>query len=134
MGSAISGLLGGGQSDAQAGQLAALQQARDAAAAYRPEAMQARLNLLSKASGAYQGMNNALETMYGGRNKINGVGPNTPQMPGQPQSFAGIPMPQQPFHQEGRPTTGPGSQTVDRGGFNPMAIFDPAGVFGGGRR
>ena len=131
MGSMISGLLGGGQSDAQAGQTAALQQARDAAAAYRPEAMQARLNLLNKASGAYQGMNNALETMYGGRGPKAGVG-SPAGMP--QQTFGGMQLPQQPFHQEGRPTTGPGAEApIDRGGFNPIALFDPANVFGQSR-
>lgn len=130
MGSMLSGLLGGGQSDAQAGQTAALQQARDAAHAYRPEAMQARLNLLNKASGAYQGMNNALETMYGGRGggKVGGgfAEHAAPQPPdGRLPTFGGHPMPQQPQGAQ-QPQ---GRQPM--GGFNPMSILDPAGIFGG---
>ncbi len=66
MGGIVSGILGGGESDGQAAQMAALKQAQDNIQAYRPEAAQARLNALSNMSTAYQGANNALETMYGG--------------------------------------------------------------------
>ena len=128
MGSMISGLLGGGQSDAQAGQTAALQRAAQSAQAYRPEAMQARLNLLNKATGAYQGMNNALETMYGGRGGgkvgggFSGHAPENPHgLP--PPTFGGHQVPQQPQQQQ------PGRQAM--GGFNPMSLLDPAGIFGG---
>lgn len=133
MGSMISGLFGGGQSDAQAGQTAALQQASDNAQAYRPEAMQARLNLLSKASGAYQGMNNALETMYGGRGGGK-VGGGFAERPGQPPrginpTFGGHQVPQQPQ----QPPTQGGPMRPEPRGFDPMSILDPAGIFGGGR-
>ena len=118
MGSMLSGLLGGGQSDAQAGQTAALQQARDAAHQYRPEAMQARLNLLNKASGAYQGMNNAMETMYGGRGPKVGGPSNAPpqQEPVRQPTFGGNPVPQQ---RQSKPSGG---------GFS---LLDPLGIFGG---
>jgi hypothetical protein len=135
MGSLISSIFGGGESEGQAGQMAAMQQSRDAAHAYRPEAMQARLNLLSKASGAYQGMNNALETMYGGRGPKVGGGPQG-GIPPQP-TFGGHALPQGggPMFPEGRPTTGPGSQPTPGGeqGFNPMMLLDPANIFGAKR-
>ncbi len=66
MGGLISGILGGGNSGAQEAQLAEMAKAREAIQGYRPEAMNARINALRNASGAYQGANNALETMYGG--------------------------------------------------------------------
>lgn len=127
MGSLISGFLGGGQSDAQAGQTAALQQARDAAHQYRPEAMQARLNLLNKASGAYQGMNNALETMYGGRGggKVGGgfAEHGAPQPPdGRLPTFGGHPMPQQP--------QGPQPQGAPRQGGGGFNLLDPLDILG----
>ena len=133
MGSFISGLFGGGQSDAQAGQTAALQEARDAAHAYRPEAMQARLNLLSKASGAYQGMNNALETMYGGRRApLDGKLAERPEgLDGRmPTTFGGHPMPQQPQQPPGQPPTAPAGP---QGASRPIlsTVFDPAGIFKG---
>jgi hypothetical protein len=132
MGSILSGILGGGQSDAQAGQSAALQQARDAAHAYRPEAMQARLNLLNKASGAYQGMNNAMETMYGGRGpKVGngGVG-GAPQGPTEATpTFGGHPVPQQP-QQSPMPQQSQGHQRQLAPGSAPGG-WDPFGIFGG---
>lgn len=135
MGSLISGILGGGQSDAQAGQTAALQQSRAGAQAYRPEAMQARLNLLNKASGAYQGMNNAMETMYGGRGPKVGGGEfakNAPELPHAAPTFGGHPLPQQPqsppMGSEGPP--GAGQQRPQE---RPILsqVFDPAGIFRG---
>jgi len=65
MGSILGGIFGGGSTPAQAGQQAAIKATQHDLAAYRPEAMQARLNALSNASTAYQGMNNALETLWG---------------------------------------------------------------------
>lgn len=65
MGGIIGGIFGGGNSGAQQEQQASLARAQDAYQAYRPEAMQSRLNALSNISTAYQGANNALETMYG---------------------------------------------------------------------
>jgi hypothetical protein len=66
MGGIISGIFGGGSSPGQDAQMQGLKASREDIQAYRPEAMQARLNLLSDASSPYQGANNALETMYGG--------------------------------------------------------------------
>lgn len=76
MGGLVTGLLGGlgGNSQAQQAQQAELAAARQAIQAYRPEAMQARLNGFSAASSAYQPANNALQTLYGGRPE-----PRTPQ-------------------------------------------------------
>lgn len=74
MGGMISGILGGGNSQAQAAQQEELAKARAAMQWYRPEAMQARINLFNNASSAYQGANNALETMYGGAPVGQGTG------------------------------------------------------------
>lgn len=129
MGSLLSGILGGGQSEAQAGQTAALRQAAENAQAYRPEAMQARLNLLNKATGAYQGMNNALETMYGGRGKVGqpyrDAASQGTQRPDVKATFGGHqvpqgPMPPQPQAQQ--------PQQPHQRGFN---ILDPLNIFGG---
>lgn len=131
MGSLISGILGGGQSDAQAGQTAALRQAAENAQAYRPEAMQARLNLLNKATGAYQGMNNALETMYGGRGKVGGAFRDAAdKSTAQPSealkgTFGGHQIPQQPMPQQG-------PQRSQQQGSS-FSLLDPLGIFNGRR-
>ena len=130
MGGLLSGILGGGDSGAQAAQQAALQQSRDAAHTYRPEAMQARLNLLNKASGAYQGMNNALETMYGGRGpKVGGRSEFATHDPGAggkfPNTFGGHQLPQQPMAQQPMPQRGPQPQQ------HTTSLLDPLGLFGG---
>lgn len=92
MGGLISGVLGGGSSPGQEEQMRQLKVSREAIQAYRPEAMQARLNALSNMSTAYQGANNALQTMYGGAPKSN-PGPYT-ALPSQPsQRFMGHEMP-----------------------------------------
>lgn len=65
MGSILGGILGGGSSPGQAQQEAALRNATEAYRQYRPEAMQARLNAMGTISNAYQGANNALETLWG---------------------------------------------------------------------
>lgn len=131
MGSLISGILGGGQSDAQAGQTAALRQAAENAQAYRPEAMQARLNLLNKATGAYQGMNNALETMYGGRGpKVGGASAfqdaasKTTAQPSEALkgTFGGHQIPQQPMPQQ--------PQQRHQQHTTTTSILDPLGIFG----
>lgn len=70
MGGIVSGIFGGGEkSDSQEAQLAAMRNSAKGLDQYRPEAMQARMNVMNQAAGAYQGANNALETMYGGRSK-----------------------------------------------------------------
>lgn len=65
MGSILSGIMGGGSSPGQQAQMQGLKATQQDLQSYRPEAMQARLNLLSNASAPYQGMNNALETLWG---------------------------------------------------------------------
>lgn len=137
MGGLVSGILGGGESPGQAGQQAALQASREDIQAYRPEAMQARLNALSNMSTAYQGANNALETMYGGtptgsrfgglRDVSSGkkfMGHDLPeQAAGMPNvgGQGGAPSPQ------GRPQIGQGNGWEDAAA---MAV-DPLGIFRG---
>ncbi len=72
MGGLITGLFGGlgGNSAAQEAQQRELAAARQNIQAYRPEAMQARLNAFQTGASAYQGANNALETLYGGRPEL----------------------------------------------------------------
>lgn len=65
MGSILSGVMGGGSSPGQDAQMQGLKATQGDLQSYRPEAMQGRLNLLSNASVPYQGMNNALETLWG---------------------------------------------------------------------
>ena len=62
MGGILGGLFGGG---GQEQQMQALRASRGDIQAYRPEAMQARLNALRAMTGGYQGANNALETLWG---------------------------------------------------------------------
>lgn len=120
MGGMLSGLLGGGSSQGQQAQMAGLQQSREGIQRYRPEAMQAHLNLLSNASKAYQPMNNALETMYGGR------GPKPPTIgDAPPGGFGPAPMPQQPQQPQPMPQPPRQSGGFDAGSF----ILDPLGIF-----
>lgn len=65
MGSILGGILGGGSTPGQAQQEAALRNATEAYRQYRPEAMQARINAMNTIASAYQGANNALETLWG---------------------------------------------------------------------
>jgi hypothetical protein len=125
MGGLLSGILGGGSSPGQEAQMAGLKQSREGIQRYRPEAMQAHLNLLSNASKAYQPMNNALETMYGGRGPkpptIGDAGPpeGAPYAPpGQPAAPPG--QPEQP---QGRPQQPP--TAFDGVSF----LLDPLGLF-----
>ena len=62
MGGILGGLFGGG---GQEQQMQALKASRGDIQAYRPEAMQARLNALRAMTQGYQGANNALETLWG---------------------------------------------------------------------
>lgn len=138
MGGLVSGILGGGESPGQAGQQAALQASREDIQAYRPEAMQARLNALSNMSTAYQGANNALETMYGGA-----AGPGPTGLGklggGFQKKFMGHDLPEQaasagmpsiggsPGQPKGRPQIGQGNGWEDTAA---MAV-DPLGIFRG---
>lgn len=124
-------LFGGGGQEAQA---AALKAATDAYGNYRPEAMQARLNLLSNASTAYQGMNNALQTMYGGRQQNSPYAqfrpqhqqsqspflPKEPVTQQQPQSAAIYP---DGSYVSSEPSNMTGSERMLK------SVFDPAGIF-----
>jgi hypothetical protein len=126
MGGIISGILGGGSSPGQEAQMEGLKQSRAGIQRYRPEIMQAHLNLLSNASKAYQPMNNALETMYGGRGPKPSQPAPGPQggppaggaAPNQPPRFMGHDVPPQ-----GQPTGGPYDQIYN--------FLDPAGIFKG---
>lgn len=132
MGGLISGILGGGNSGAQEAQMAELQKARQAIQQYRPEAMQARLNALSNISTAYQPMNNAMETMYGGRPAPGPLKPKDGQkfmgheMPNDTGSPPGAPSPQ-PSAQRGRPPIGQGNGWEDSAAM----LVDPIGIFRG---
>jgi hypothetical protein len=116
MGGLISGILGGGSSGGQQQQMNALKASREDIQAYRPEAMQARLNALNNMTSAFQGANNALETLWGDPNA----------KPAQPQRMMGHDLPQQ----YGQPQQSMPRPPREEGGFN---IFDPLGIFGGRR-
>jgi hypothetical protein len=144
MGGMLSGLLGGGESAGQEAQLASMAASREDIQQYRPEAMQARINALKNASGAYQGANNALQTMYGG---APGAAPGPmAKMQGQfgamsdsgPKRFMGHDLPAHPQGMVqggagGPPTGGPGQPR--RPGHQPDALdtafmmMDPLGIF-----
>ncbi len=117
MGGLISGILGGGSSDGQQQQMQALKASRDDIQRYRPEAMQARLNALNNMTSAFQGANNALETLWGDPNaKPKPVG-------GGPQRMMGHDLPREPYPQQQQPQA-----PQQQGGFN---LLDPLGIFGG---
>jgi hypothetical protein len=92
MGGILDGILGGGsKSDSQEAQLKAMENSARQLQQYRQEAMQGRMNVMNQAAGAYQGANNALQTMYGGRKDPNpamvgeSVGGKFGRQPGAPQ-------------------------------------------------
>jgi hypothetical protein len=119
----------GGNSQAQEAQQRELAEARRAIQQYRPEAMQARINAFNNASSSYQGANNALQTMYGGRPPA--------QTPGQrigaqftPQRAMGHEIPEsayapRPEQQQRRPRLGEGNGWEDTA----AVMIDPAGIF-----
>jgi hypothetical protein len=145
MGGLISGILGGGESAGQEAQMQQLKASREAIQAYRPEAMQARLNALSNMSTAYQGANNALETMYGGGGGTPMIGtPGGRQTwgAGQPSKFMGHELPAGNPVQEAtstasmigngqprpnRPPLGEGDNWDDKAAM----MLDPIGIFRG---
>lgn len=90
MGGLLSGILGGGNSAGQQQQQQALQASRADIQAYRPEAMQARLNALGNMTSALQGGNNALETLWGAPPKVGA--PRNFNLP--PQRMMGMELPQ----------------------------------------
>lgn len=128
MGSILGGILGGGSSPGQAQQEAALRNATEAYRQYRPEAMQARLNAMGTISNAYQGANNALETMWGTpsadkgspaeRLKGGGLRAMNPSQP------VGPPPPRLPEQRPGGASS--------RGGLDMSFFMDPLGLFRGG--
>lgn len=127
MGGLLSGILGGGSSPGQEAQMAGLRQSREGIERYRPEMMQAHLNLLSNASKAYQPMNNALETMYGGR------GPKPPTI-GDMAPPGGMAPPQPPQGPpqgapQGQPQGGPQGQRGFGAKDLPGFLLDPIGLF-----
>lgn len=130
MGSILGGLLGGGSSPGQDAQMNAIHGSVQDYQTYRQEAAQALLNTLNQANSAYQGTNNALETLYGQPTQKQGNG-----LP----SF-GAPL------QRAQATAQPSpARTIGSAGFaSPMdnaqrredpvqtavgAVFDPAGLF-----
>lgn len=120
MGGMLSGILGGGSSPGQQQQQQALQASRADIQAYRPEAMQARLNALANATSSYQGANNALETLWG-----------APEEKGPPSlSIGGVrPMPKRMMGHD-LPQQGPAPQQPSQGYGGP-SLIDPLGIFGG---
>lgn len=123
MGGLISGLLGGGSSPGQDQQMGALKAARGDIQAYRPEAMQARLNALGNMTSAFQGANNALETLWGAPQQPRERSMQLPQR--QPRRMMGHDLPQQPMN----PGPAPQPQRSQlSSNFNPL---DPLGLFGG---
>ena len=131
MGGLISGILGGGSSPGQEAQMAGIQRSREDINRYRPELMQAYSNLLSNASAAYQPMNNALETMYGGRpgpkmgkesfKSDQGTGPGRAV-----GRFMGHDLPSQP--------QAPSQGSSGGNSSDPLySLLDPANIFGGRR-
>ncbi len=122
MGSIISGIFGGGESAGQQQQMQALRASRDDIQRYRPEAMQARLNALNNMTAAFQGANNALETLWGDPSaKPAGVGGLTRR----PQRMLGHDLPQ-PYASAPQQAP-PQQQSQGMMGFNPL---DPLGIFG----
>lgn len=122
MGSLISGILGGGSSPGQEGQMQALKASRADIQRLRPELMQSKLNALQNMTSAYGGTHNALETLWGDPNRK-----PAPIGGPQPQRMLGHDLPQGPMPQQGpRPSQG-GQQP------RPMLsqVFDPAGIFKG---
>ncbi len=121
MGGLISGILGGGSSGGQQQQMQALKASREDIQRYRPEAMQARLNALNNMTSAFQGANNALETLWGDPNaKPQAVGGLTAA----PRRMMGHELPQQQPPQQ--PQQSP-QKPQGMMGFNPL---DPLGLFG----
>lgn len=124
MGGLISGILGGGSSPGQEAQMAGLRQSKEGIDRYRPEMMQAHLNLLSNASKAYQPMNNALETMYGGR------GPKPPTIGDlRPQGAPPAAPPNLPPQNLGYSTQQFGGPHRPSMSDIPQYLLDPLGVF-----
>lgn len=126
MGSMISGLLGGGSSPGQQQQMQALQASRGDIQQLRPELMQAKLNALANATSAYQGSNNALETLWGDPNAA-------PQGP--PQGRTGMPR-RMMGHDLPQDSGGQSWQAPPQRRASPIAqgistVMDPLNFFGG---
>lgn len=126
MGSIISGIFGGGSSPGQDAQMGALRASREDIQRYRTEAMQARLNALNNMTSAFQGANNALETLWG-------APPEAPvghleALRQKPRRMLGHDLPQDiPNQPQGLPQN---PNPPQDGGFNPLGPF---GFFGGKR-
>lgn len=137
MGSILGGIMGGGSSPGQDAQMQGLKATQQDLQAYRPEAMQSRLNALSNMSTAYQGANNALETLWGApqggpqtaAQKLNGgFGPPPQRMMGHEMPQGAFPGPmtsQQASAAEGHYTKKPQE-------YDPVSqLMDPLNIFGG---
>jgi hypothetical protein len=119
MGGLISGILGGGNSSGQEQQMQALKASRGDIQAYRPEAMQARLNALRNMTDAYGGGQNALETLWGApQQPQTGLRGNLQAMP---RRMMGHDLPQQMPQLPQQPQDVPD----EAAGF-----FDPLNIFG----
>ena len=106
-------LFGGGQAE----QSAALENATKSYEQYRPDAYQAQMNALNSAMSAYQGANNALQTLWGAKAR-----------PGQPL----VAKPATPMGMMmSRPVgpTAPPPQQPEQGGDFIQKLFDPIGLF-----
>ncbi len=120
MGSLLSGILGGGSSPGQEQQAAALKASRADIQRLRPELMQAKLNALGNMTSAYQGSNNALETLWGAPQQ-GGPSPLLGKIGGSPTRMLGHDMPQE----APRPQQAPSQQPFQGG-----SLLDPLGIFG----
>lgn len=132
MGSILGGILGGGSSPGQQSQMNAIHGSAQDYQAYRQEMAQALLNTLNQANSAYQGTNNALETLYGApgpKSQGLGVGGAWDARPSQPSQ----PMPSKPTPPMGGSSMGNAPRHASSGD-DPwitagQALLDPAGVF-----
>jgi hypothetical protein len=125
MGSIVSGMMGGGSSPGQEAQMQAVKQGGQDYQNYRPQAMQARLNMLGSAMLPFQGANNMLETLWGDPN----------QKPARkPLTWGGhqpaTPMGQQAQQMQSQPQKGYGDDPASNF-LDPLGIFAPGGLVGG---
>lgn len=135
MGSILGGLLGGGSSPGQEAQMNAIHGSVQDYQTYRQEAAQALLNTLNQANSAYQGTNNALETLYGQPTQKQGNGLPSFGAPLQRAQATAQPSPS-PSRTIGSAAAGFASpmNNAQRHREDPVqtavgAVFDPAGLF-----
>ena len=107
---------GGGQEE----QSAALANATRNYEQYRPDAYQAQMNSLNNAMSAYQGANNALQTLWGAKPQQSSGMPHLSAMPKAPATPMGM-MTQPPQVGPNRPSQ-PEADPI-------KMLFDPLGIF-----